>query len=110
MENDMSHQEKIERMNADLNTPATWSQRWQVEREHNERLLKHAGLARTGVQGLRARAIERYNNNQQYASDARRAEDPRKADIYERMCIVQSGMVRALDDVLQLFDQIEHIE
>jgi hypothetical protein len=26
------------------------------------------------------------------------------------MCIVQSGMVRALDDVLALFDQIEHMD
>jgi hypothetical protein len=106
----MSHQEKIERMNAELNTSEAWERRWQVEREHNERLLRQASLARTGIHQLRARALERYNNNQQYASDARRAEDLRKADVYERMCVVQSGMVRALDDVLQLFDQIEHIE
>ncbi len=106
----MSHQEKIERINAELNTSETWARRWQVEREHNERLLKQATLARAGVHQLRGRAVERYSNNQQYAADARRAEDPRKADVYDRMCIVQSGMVRALDDVLQLFDQIEHIE
>jgi hypothetical protein len=106
----MSHQEKIERINAQLNTTDTWSQRWQIEREHNERLLKQASLAREGVHQLRSRALERYTNNQRYASDARAGDDPRRADVYERMCVVQSGMVRALDDVVQLFDQIEHLE
>jgi hypothetical protein len=106
----MSHQEKIERINAQLNTSETWARRWQVEREHNERLLKQATLARAGVHQLRARAIERYSHNQRYAADLRTADDPKRADVYERMCVVQSGMVRALDDVLQLFDQIEHIE
>jgi hypothetical protein len=106
----MSHQEKIEKLNAQLNTTDTWAQRWQIEREHNERLLKQASQARAGVHQLREHAIERYTNNQRYASEARTAEDPRKADVYDRMCIVQSGMVRALDDVLQLFDQIEHMD
>jgi hypothetical protein len=106
----MSHQEKIERLNAQLNTTDTWAQRWQIEREHNERLLKQASQARTGVHQLRAAAIERYANNQRNAAAARTAEDPRKADVYDRMSIVQSGMVRALDDVLQLFDQIEHMD
>lgn len=106
----MSHQETIERMNAELNTSDTWARRWQVEREHNERLLKQASMAREGVRQLRARAVDRYTHNQQYASDLRAGDDPKRADVYERMCIVQSGMVRALDDVLQLFDQIEHIE
>jgi hypothetical protein len=106
----MSHQEKIARINAQLNTTETWSKRWQVEREHNERLCKAASLVREGIQQLRARAIERYSHNQRYAADLRTADDPKRADVYERMCVVQSGMVRALDDVLQLFDQIEHIE
>jgi hypothetical protein len=106
----MSHQETIERINAQLNTSDTWAQRWQIEREHNERLLKQASLAREGVHQLRSRALERYTNNQRYASDARAGDDPRRADVYDRMCIVQSGMVRALDDVVQLFDQIEHLE
>ena len=106
----MSHQEEIERRNAELNTADTWARRWQVEREHNERLLKQASLAREGIHQLRARAIERYGNNQRNASDARTADDPRRAATYEKMCVVQSGMTRALDDVLQLFDQIEHIE
>ncbi len=106
----MSHQEEIERINAQLNTTDTWARRWQIEREHNERLLKQASQARAGVHQLREHAIERYTNNQRYASEARTAEDPRRADVYERMCIVQSGMVRALDDILQLFDQIEHME
>jgi len=106
----MSHQEKIQRINAELNTTETWSKRWQVEREHNERLCKAASLAREGIQQLRARAIERYSHNQRYAADLRTADDRKRADVYERMCVVQSGMVRALDDVLQLFDQIEHIE
>ncbi len=106
----MSHQEKIEQLNAHLNTADTWARRWQVEREHNERLLRHASMARTGVQSLRARAIERYNDNQRYATEIRASEDAKRADVYDRLAIVQSGMVRALDDVLQLFDQIEHIE
>jgi len=106
----MSHQEKIERMNAELNTSDTWARRWQVEREHNERLLKQASMAREGVHQLRSRAIERYNHNQRYAADARAGDDPRRADVYERMCIVQSGMIRALDDVLQLFDQIDRAD
>jgi hypothetical protein len=106
----MSHQETIARMNAELNTTEAWERRWQVEREHNERLLKQASLAREGIHQLRARAIERYGNNQRNASDARTADDPRRAATYEKMCVVQSGMTRALDDVLQLFDQIEHIE
>jgi hypothetical protein len=106
----MSHQETIARMNAELNTTEAWERRWQVEREHNERLLKQASLARTGVHQLRARAIERYAAYQQSAAQARTANDPRRADLHEKMCNVQSGMTRALDDVLQLFDQIEHIE
>jgi len=106
----MSHQEKIEKLNAQLNTTDTWARRWQIEREHNERLLKQASQARAGVIDLRSKAIERYANNQRYATEARTAEDPRKADVYERMCIVQSGMLRALDDILQLFDQIEHMD
>jgi hypothetical protein len=106
----MSHQEKIERMNAQLNTTDTWAQRWQIEREHNERLLKQASQARAAVIELREHAVERYANNQRYAADARQSEDPRKADVYERMCIVQSGMVRAFDDVLQKFDQIDRAE
>jgi hypothetical protein len=106
----MSHQEKIERINAQLNTSETWARRWQVEREHNERLCKQASLAREGIQQLRARAIERYTHNQRYAADLRTADDPKRADVYERMCVVQSGMVRALDDVLQLFDQIDRAD
>lgn len=102
----MSHQEKIERINAELNTSETWSQRWQIEREHNERLAAEADKVRTGVQGLRARAIERYGHNQQYAAEARAADDRKRAEVYERMCTVQSGMVRALDDVLELFDAV----
>jgi len=106
----MSHQDKIEKLNAQLNTTDTWAQRWQIEREHNERLLKQASQARAAVIELREHAVERYANNQRYAADARQSEDPRRADVYERMCIVQSGMVRALDDVLALFDQIEHMD
>jgi hypothetical protein len=106
----MSHQDKIEKLNAQLNTTDTWAQRWQIEREHNERLLKQASQARAGVHQLREHAVERYANNQRYAAEARTAEDGRKADVYDRMCIVQSGMVRALDDVLALFDQVDRAE
>jgi hypothetical protein len=106
----MSHQETIARMNAELNTTESWSRRWQIEREHNERLLKQASLAREGIHQLRARAIERYAAYQQSASAARTANDPRRTDVHERMCNVQSGMTRALDDVLQLFDQIDRAD
>jgi len=102
----MSHQEKIERINAELNTSETWSQRWQIEREHNERLAVEADKVRTGVHSLKARAVERYSNNQQYAAEARTAGDTRRAEVYERMCTVQNGMVRALDDVLELMDAV----
>lgn len=102
----MSHQEKIERINAELNTSETWSQRWQIEREHNERLAAEAEKVRTGVHSLKARAVERYSNNQQFAAEARTAGDPRRAEVYERMCVVQSGMVRAFDDVLELMDAV----
>lgn len=102
----MSHQETIERMNAELNTGAAWERRWQIEREQNERLTAEADKVRTGVQALKTRAIERYTHNQQYAAEARTAGDMRRVDIYERMCTVQSGMVRAFDDVLELFDAV----
>ena len=102
----MSHQEKIERINAELNTSETWAQRWQIEREHNERLAGEAEKVRTGVLELKARAMQRYTNNQKYAAEARSAGDARRSDVYERMCTVQSGMVRALDDVLELMDAV----
>ena len=102
----MSHQEKIERINAELNTGDAWARRWQVEREHNERLSAAADKVRTGIHGLRQRANERYSHNKQYAAQARTAGDPRRVEVYERMCTVQSGMVRALDDVLELMDAV----
>jgi hypothetical protein len=100
----MSHQEKIKRMNAQINTPDTWAQRWQIEREHNERLGGEAAKVRASVLEYKSRAMQRYTNNQQYAAEARTAGDTRRSDVYERMCVVQSGMVRALDDVLELMD------
>ena len=106
----MSHQETLERMNAQLNTADTWAQRWQVEREHNERLLKQATLVREGIHQLRTRAIQRYSDNQRFAAEVRAADNPKRADVYERLCVVQSGMVRALDDVLQLLDQIDRAD
>ena len=102
----MSHQEKIERINAELNTSETWSQRWQIEREHNERLAGEAEKVRTGILELKARAMQRYTNNQQYAAEARGGGGTRRAEVYEGMCVVQSGMVLALDDVLELMDAI----
>ena len=102
----MSHQEKIERINAELNTSETWSQRWQIEREHNERLAGEAEKVRTGVHGLRQRATERYSHNQQYAAQALAANDPRRVEVHERLCAIESGRVRALDDVLELMDAI----
>jgi hypothetical protein len=103
----MSHEETVRRMNAELNTPESWERRWQIEREHNERLMRQAGLVRAGVTGLRQAAVARYASNQRMAAQCRQEEDARRVEIHERMCVVQSGMVRALDDVLQLLDEVE---
>ena len=106
----MSHQETIERMNAQLNTSETWSQRWQVEREHNERLLKQASMAREAVYKLKSLAAAAYSKHGTQAAAARAAGDDRSLRVHERMLIIQSARTTALDDLLQLFDQIEHIE
>lgn len=106
----MSHQEKIDRINAQLNTAESWHQRWQIEREANERLGKQASMVRTGVNGLKAKAVDRYASLQRWAGEARSAGDIRKAETYERLCIVQSGVARALDDVLELLDHVDHAE
>ena len=102
----MSHQEKIERINAELNTADTWARRWQVEREHNERLSAAADKVRTGIHGLRQRATERYSQNPQSAAQALAAGDARRVEVHERLCAIESGRVRALDDVLELMDAI----
>jgi hypothetical protein len=102
----MSHQETLERMNAELNTPDTWARRWQVEREHNERLNANALRLRAEVLELRRAALERASHNQRYASEARTADDPRRAEVYDRLCVVQSGMLRALDDVIAVMDRL----
>jgi hypothetical protein len=106
----MSHQETIERMNAELNTADTWARRWQVEREHNERLLKQASMVRTGVHQLRAATAQAYTKHGDLAAAARAAGDDRTLRNHERMLIVQSARAAAIDDVLELLDQIEHIE
>jgi hypothetical protein len=106
----MSHQETIERMNAELNTSDTWSQRWQVEREHNERLLKQASLARTGVHQLRAATAQAYTKHGDLAAAARAAGDDRTLRNHERMLIVQSARAAALDDVLELLDHVDRAE
>jgi hypothetical protein len=106
----MSHQEKIERINAELNTTAAWQQRWQIEREHNERLSLEGEKIRTAVQGFKTRAVERYALNRKYAEAARESGDSRRYDGYEIMCSVHSGMVRALDDVLQVMDMVSREE
>ena len=102
----MSHQEKIERINAELNTSESWSRRWQIEREHNERLAAEAEKVRAGILGLRQRANERYAQNQKYSAERHAAGDSRMADTYGRICTAQFAMVRALDDVLELMDAV----
>jgi len=106
----MSHQEKIERINAQLNTSETWARRWQVEREHNERLCKQASLARQGIYNLKSQAAAAYSKHGAQAAAARAAEDERALRNHERMLIVQSARAAALDDVLQLFDQIDRAD
>jgi succinate dehydrogenase/fumarate reductase flavoprotein subunit len=46
----------VRRLNAEINTAASWERRWQIEREHNELLNKQASMVRTGVHGLLALA------------------------------------------------------
>jgi hypothetical protein len=106
----MSHQEKIERINAQLNTSETWARRWQVEREHNERLCKQASLARQGIYNLKSQAAAAYTKHGAAAAASRATGDDRALRNHERMLIIQSARTAALDDVLQLFDQIEHID
>ena len=81
----MSHAETIHRLNAAMNTPDTWAQRWQVEREANERLEKQAGMLRTAIHAMRAASIKRYGS------------DKHPMDGY---------MVRAFTDVIELMDRI----
>ena len=106
----MSHQEKIERMNADLNTSDTWARRWQVEREHNERLCKQASLAREGIHQLRAATSQAYSKHGAQAATARAAGDDRTLRNHERMLIVQSARAGALDDILELLDHVDRAE
>jgi hypothetical protein len=102
----MSHQETLARMNAELNTTEAWERRWQLEREHNERRNAAALRLRAEVLELRRAAMERATNNQRYASEARQSDDPKRAEVYERLCVVQSGMLRALDDVIAAMDRL----
>lgn len=102
----MSHAETIQRMNAELNTPETWQQRWQIERDLNERLNAKSLRLRAEVLELRAAALERATHNQRYAQEARLVEEPKRAEVYERLCVVQSGMLRALDDVIAAMDRL----
>jgi hypothetical protein len=106
----MSHQEKIERINAELNTSETWARRWQVEREHNERLCKQASLAREAVYKLKSAAATAYSKHGAQAAAARAAGDERALRNHERMLIIQSARTAALDDLLQLFDQIDRAD
>jgi hypothetical protein len=106
----MSHQEKIKRINAELNTTTAWQQRWQIEREHNERLSLEGEKIRAAVQGFKTRAVERYAINKQYAEAARGSGDSRRLAVYDSMCSVQSGMARALEDVLQVMDMVSREE
>lgn len=102
----MSHEETLRKMNADLNTPETWARRWQVEREQNERLNALAGMVRTGVKSLRARAVERYKNAKRWAEESRAGGDERKAEHYVRIMDHQTGMLRALDDVTDIMNTL----
>ena len=99
----MSHQEKIQRINAELNTTEVWSRRWQIEREHNERLAAEAEKVRTGVHGLRARALRAYNTNRQRSLGQQRADE---ASIFQRQCEREAGAMAALDTVLELMDTV----
>jgi len=99
----MSHKEKIERINAALNGADAWERRWQIEREHNERLAAEAEKVRTGVHALRAQALRAYNINRQRSLGEQRAGD---ASIFQRQCERDSGAMTALDTVLELMDTV----
>ena len=102
----MSHQEKIERMNAELNTSDTWARRWQIEREHNERLLRQAGLVREAVYKLKSSAVTAYSKHRTNAAAARATGDDRSLRVHERMLIIQSARTAALDDLLEMIDAV----
>lgn len=102
----MSHAETIQRMNAAMNTPDTWAKRWQIEREANERLNSKSLRLRAEVLELRRVAVERAANHQRFAAEARTGEEPKRAEVYERLAIVQGGMLRALDDVIAAMDRL----
>jgi hypothetical protein len=50
--------------------------------------------------------MQRYTDNRQQATGARAAGDTGLQGLNESMSAVQSGMVRAFDDVLELMDAV----
>jgi hypothetical protein len=105
----MSHQERIDKLNAELNTADSWARRWQIEREANERFGRQASLVRSGVQSLRAAAVQRFTYHQHAAAaDSPGGKD--SAEVHHRLAHVHTGRVRALDDVLDLLDEVDRAE
>jgi hypothetical protein len=102
----MSHAETIHRLNAAMNTPDTWAQRWQVEREQNERLNAKALRLRGEVLELRRAAVERGTSHQRFAQEARLAEQGRRAEVYDRIVADEAAKIRALDDVIAAMDRL----
>lgn len=102
----MNITEKIHTMNAEMNTAEAWARRWQIEREANERLNSQGLALRAEVLELRRQAVERGANSQRYAADARMGEDGRRAEVYERLVVVEGGKIRAFDDVLAVMDRL----
>lgn len=102
----MSHQERIDKLNAELNTAQSWAHRWQIEREANERFGRQASLVRSGVQSLRAAAVQRFTYHQHAAAEGAAS----GAEVHHRLAHIHTGRVRALDDVLDILDEVDRAE
>lgn len=100
----MSHHEKIQRMNAQLNTPDQWHKRWQIEREANERLNTAALRLRSEVLHLRRAAVERATAHQRFAAEARLGDEPRRAQMYDDIVTISTAKARAFDEVIAAMD------
>lgn len=102
----MSHEETLKVMNAQINTPVAWHQRWQLEREQNERMSRREELCRIGVTMIRANALKKYNDYSRRLEAAEKEGNTVLIDTYQRMMNGQRGALTAIDDVLGLFEQI----
>ena len=105
----MTTEATLAKMNADLNTTAAWERRWQIEREHNERLMKTARQTRAAALDLRARYVQRCGACD-CAAKAAATDDPARAAIEYRNFLRHMGAMVAMDDFLAALDRIDTAE